>query len=417
MYQSTKSWVQRVFNVDAQYLMSGGFWLLVAQGVTLITSLAAAVFFANTLSENDYGIYRYLIGLSVLLSAFSLTGISQAIMQAAARGYGNFFYESTPATLKFGTLLSFASLIGAGYYFVNENTVLASGCILVAAFQPFAQLFQNAQATFYGQTKFVTGSILQILKSTFVSGTSILSLLLTHNLVVLLATYFASQALTALVSYLYTKRQTERSMFVETPPEETERGLSYAKNTSIRNVLVHVSNQLDSIFVFQHLGAAQLALYSIATLIPGQIRGGFKNLQTLLIPKYSKHDSLSTLRKYIPKRSFQFFIVLCSFSLLFIAITPALYEVLFPGYPDAIFYTQLLALSFPASISLIPFGAMQALRMERELYHFQVSTSILQLILTILLIIFAGILGAVISRIVGQYARTFIAYFLLFKKF
>jgi O-antigen/teichoic acid export membrane protein len=74
-----------------------------------------------------------------------------------------------------------------------------------------------------------------------------------------------------------------------------------------------------------------------------------------------------------------------------------------------------LALSFPASVFLIPLGAIQSQRMEKELYIYNVVTSLIQIVSLLILIFVFGLLGAIISRILTQYSRTLIAYMLLYK--
>lgn len=412
MYGKIVTTIQNKFNIDAHYFLSGGFWLLVAQAVAVLTSLGVAVLFAATLSENDYGTYRYVISLAVLISAFSLTGTGQSIMQAAARGYTHFLRDSTKPTLLYGLGISLIAGVAAAYYFLNENPTLAIGCGLIALTQPLTQLFSNAQSSLLGQSRFFAGSLLQITKVTFVSAVSAIALLFSGEILVLLAAFFTAQAVAALASYAFVRSSLPPE---DTGERDTERSLSFAKHSSVRNWLWRVADHFDSVFVFQHLGAAELALYSVAALVPVQVRGSTKTLLTLLIPKYSQHDSFDTLKHSIPKRSLQFFLVLCLGTLGFVLIAPFVYSLLFPTYPEAVLYAQLLALSFPAAVVWIPFGALQALRLERELYWFQVLTGLMQIGLVFSLVFTTGLLGAVISQIATQYLRAALAYILLFK--
>lgn len=405
--------ISKKFNVDGHYFLSGGFWLVVAQASTVLSSLVVAILFARYLSETEYGVYRYIIGLAALLSAFSLTGIGQAILQAASRGYRSFLRESTALTLKWSLGIVVISLAGTAYYAVQGNSLLATGCLLIAIFHPISQLFLNTLSHLYGEMRFQAGAIMQSLKSVFVSGSSLVALFLTQNILILIAVYFTSQAVAAIACYLIYRPQVVSTN--KTPQDAWGEYINYAKHSSFRNIFVGVATRLDAVIVFQFLGAAELALYSIATLLPDQIRGSFKNLQTLLLPRYTKHDSLDTLKRFIPKRSVQFFAILTIITLGVIVITPILYPLLFPKYMGAILYVQLLALSFPASIFLLPLGALQAQRMEKKLYAYHLSTSLVQILSLGILILLFGFLGAIISRIITQYSRTIIAFVLLYR--
>ncbi len=401
------------FNVDAGYFLSGGFWLLFAQGSTILGSLLVAVLFANYLSENDYGIYRYIIGLSVLFSTFSLTGINQAILQAASRGHRRFLQESTSVTFKWGIGIVFFSLCGAIYYYLQDNNILAVGCLLIAIFQPLSQLFLNTLSFLYGETRYAEGALMQAVKSIAVSGSSLLALFFTQNILVLIATYLAAQGIFSACCYLFYRPRSET--LLKTEQVVWNKYISFAKHSSYRNIFSGVAYRLDAIVIFQFLGAAELALFSIATLLPEQIRGSFKNLQTLLLPKYTQHESNEIIKKSVPWRSAQLFVALSVFSLCFIAIVPFVYELLFPKYLDAIPYVQLLALTFPASIYLIPHSALQAQQMEKELYTYQILISILQVFFLGILVFYFGLLGAIISRIIGQYCGAIILYYLLYR--
>jgi O-antigen/teichoic acid export membrane protein len=412
-YNLLANQIENRFRIDAHYFLSGGFWLLIAQASTVLSSLLVAVFFAKILPESDYGIYRYIVGLAALISAFSLTGIGQAILQASSQGYEYFIKESIPITLKWSLGITISSLLGSAYYFLQDNNLLSISCVLIAFLHPVSQFFQNTLSYLYGKTKFKTGAMMQIIKSVFVSITSLISIFLTNDILTLLAIYFSSQAISAIFCHLiYYSNKTTSS---KTPPEIFGKYINYAKHSSYRNALGLIAIRLDTVLVFQLLGAKELALFSIATLLPEHISGSFKNLQTLLLPKYAKHESINTIKTTIPRRSFHFLLLLIVFTAIFIIIIPFVYTLLFPKYIDAIPYVQLLALSFPSSVFLIPLGAIQSQRMEKELYIYNVVTSLIQIVSLLILIFVFGLLGAIISRILTQYSRTLIAYMLLYK--
>ena len=403
--------LERRFRIDITYFLSGGLWLITAQGLTIVASLISAVIFARLLSQTELGIYRYVISVGIFLSAFSLSGIGQAILQAGAKGHTVFFSYSTKPTILYGLGSSMTALIAALYYFYNGNHVLMVGCITIALLQPTSILFLNTLAYLYGQKHFKSGTYLQGIKSFIVAGASIATIYITRDITTLLIVYFATQAICGIGSYLW-----YRPHQANTEPLSVDiqkKYLAFAKHTSVQNIIVGLANRLDNIIVFQHLGAASLAYFTIATLLPDQIKGAFKNVLTLLIPKYAKHDTIDTLRGHIPKRSWQFFCILTLISIGVILITPPLYTLLFPMYPEAILYSQLLALSFPASIYLIPFSALQSQTKDRTLYHLHAYISVFQIIVTYTLILTSGLIGAIIARIVTQYFQCLVSFILV----
>ena len=406
IYQLLTNLIERRLRIDAHYFVQGGFWLVSAQGVTIITSLISTVFLAHYLSENEFGIYRYIIGLAVFLATLSLTGIGQAIFQAATKHLSGFYTIATTQTFIGSIPMVLASLVGAAYYYFNDNLTLAVGCLLIGLLFPWSFLFQNIQAHIMGRPDFKRSTYMQAIRATVIATATIGTVLVTSNLLWLLVSYFASQAITAIIAHWWYRPSGE----VTTDHTTTNQLLSFARHTTVRNIIVGISSRLDTIIVFQQLGAASLATFAIATLIPDQIKGSLKSLVTLLIPKFTQNESLAATRAYLPARSLQLGVLLIILTIGFILLVPVVIHIFFPKYTDAIIYAQLLALGFPASIYQIPFAMMQAHTSERALYNYHISTAVIQIILTIVGISLFGLLGAIVARIVTSYGQLLFAW-------
>lgn len=406
MYSYAANFLNKKFNIDAHYFLKGGFWLSLTQGIGIIFGIATSALFAHYLSETEYGIYRYILSLAVLFSVFSLTGLGQSILQTAAKKYYGFYQETVSINFIYNFGVLFSALIGAGYYFYKENFILASGCFLIALLQPVINSFQFTPTYLQGSGRFRETTILQGIKTAFVSIASLLALYLTQHVVILVGVYLTSNALANLASHLWYRPKKTAVI----PPELYTKYLSYAKHTSIRNILGSVVYRLDSIVIFTYLGATELAIYTIANIIPEQIKGSIKNLATLLIPKYSQHENLNVFKRFIFKRSLQLLVVLSVLTALYILAAPIVYSLLFPKYESAVMLSQIVALSFPAMIAIIPTAALQAQLKERELYVFNIQTALLTLTLTLTLIFFYGLIGAIAAKILSRYGTTIFSY-------
>jgi O-antigen/teichoic acid export membrane protein len=192
--------------------------------------------------------------------------------------------------------------------------------------------------------------------------------------------------------------------------------MTYAKNTSIRNILGNVAFRIDSIIVFQQLGATNLAIYTIATILPEQIKTSFKNITTLLVPKYALHDNMDNIKKSMFRRSMQLLLLTILVTILYIIFAPLIYTLLFPKYHEAIVLTQLISLSFPAMIALIPLSALQAHTEEKKLNKLNTYTSVLMIMLTTVLTITHGLMGAIFAKILSRYINVAFTYFYLWQK-
>jgi O-antigen/teichoic acid export membrane protein len=395
MYSFAANFLQKKFNFDAHYFLKGGFWLTLTQVIVVLAGIITTSLFAHYLSETDYGIYRYLIGLAVLFSSFSLTGLGQSILQTAAKKYYRFYQETIRLNFLYSLSITAISLGGAIYYFINENIILSLGCVLIAIFQPIINGFQNTQAFLQGSRRFREATIAQGIKVLVVSLLCVATLFFTKNVITLLLMYLGSNALVNIIFHLvYRPKQAPT-----TPEDISLQYVAYAKSTSIRNIISSISNRLDTVLIFTQLGAAELAVYTIATIIPEQIKASFKNLASLLLPKYAKHENVDVLKRSVPKRSLQLFLLLLAVTILYIIAAPYVYELLFPKYQTAILLSQISALAFPTFILYIPYSILQSRLAESELHKITLYSSIFQVVTIFGFIFFFGLLGAIIARL------------------
>ncbi|MCB9814262.1 oligosaccharide flippase family protein [Candidatus Nomurabacteria bacterium] len=409
-YNQFANYIEKRFKVDAHYFLKGGFWLTAGQATSILFGLITTVLFAHYLSESDYGIYKYLTGLAAILASFSLTGLGQAILQASAKKIYGFYRKTMVISFKYNLTVALFSLATAFYYWFNENMVLALGCLMIGILQPFINTFQFIPTYLLGRKQFKETTILQTVKMLIVSVVSIVTLFYTNNIIVLFFAYLFISLITNLVSHLVYNPKKE-----EIQEEIFAKYLNYAKHTSLRNIISVLVQKADTVIIFTQLGAVELAVYSIATVVPEQIKGSLKNLSNLLLPKYAAHSNLEQLKKSVPKRSLQLFVLLLLITIIYLIVAPYLYQFIFPKYPDAIFYSQISALSLPAFILFIPFNILQAQLQEKVLYKLTLYSSLFQIIVVAVGILYFGLLGAIIARIGYRIFYMVIVYFYLYK--
>lgn len=403
--------VEDKFRIDAHYFFKGGFWLSVGQGATILSGLLTTALFAHFLTENKYGEYRYLIGLAALLGTLSLTGLGQAVLQTAAKKYFNFYRE----TLKINFIFSMGALLFslgfATYYLVNKNITLAIGCLLIALIVPLSNVFKPIFSFLQGTKQYKKSTTFHIIRMLLTAIIISTTLLFTQNILLLFLTYLLTDLSMNIVGHLiFSPKPTTK-----TPSHVLQRYLSYAKHTSARNILSNIAQRADTIVIFTHLGAAELALYTIATVVPEQLKSSLKNLSVLLLPKYAEHKDVNKIMASVPKRSIQLFVLLSIITIIYILIAPYLYNLIFPKYPEAAFYSQLAALAFPAFIIYIPYNILQAQLAESVLYRLTLFGSVLQLSSLFILTFTFGLLGAIIAKVLYRFIYTFASYYLLYK--
>lgn len=399
--------LQKKIKIDVRYTFHSGFWLISVHLIGIVAILLTSYAFANLLSPETYGQYKYIISIGALLTALSLTSASTAISQAAARNVTGFFAFIKRKSFYYGLSIFALSMVGALYYYINGNTSLALGLLIIGILQPF---FNNSSLIFsylLGKQQFKRNAFVQILNTIFVTSAIIISILFTKNVAVLLVVYFLANTVSGyLIAYFYAPRNE-----VITDTESAQSLFRYTKHGSLQNIVSIVSNQLDKILIFQNLGAAELAIYTFATALPDQYKGITKNIEAMLLPRFSQYTDRS-LRAGLLNKSIIYFLFLLLCLIAYVFISPYIFKILYPQYEASVFLSQIYVIGIIFGISGIPLTALKTQMSNTKLYHFNILTSLVQVISLIALLPLFGLLGAVIARIIYRAFVCVYAYYL-----
>ena len=409
LYQFLRK-TQKYTGTDNIYLAKGGFWLTLGQIISTAASFLLAVAFANLLDPIVYGNYRYVLSLVGILSIFTLPGMGIAIAQAAARGLEGSFYQGFKEKIKFGVLGSIAAVGLAGYYFFRGNYILPVPLLISAIFLPLMlasqvySSFLTGKKLFNFQVKYTTLS--QIISV----GIIITVLFLTKNLFWLIAVYFVSHTFLNYFFYLITQKKFQPNK------KKDPQTLSYGKHLSLMGVFTQIASSLDRIIIFHYLGAVGVAIYQFAIAPPEQIKGFLSSLNILALPKFSQRN-ITEIKKGIKNK----FIKLSLFAILvvgsYILIAPFLYKIFFPQYQESILYSQLFALGM-LNLPFFLFGeALEAKVKIKEQYSKNIITPIFQIGLMVVLVIWLGLLGIIIARIITRIFGGFLGFFFYHRAF
>ena len=402
---------QTLLRLDLKYITSGGFWLSLGQTASLITVLLLSYIFANYVDAADYGFYKYILSLGAIFAVFSLTGMPQSIMQATARGYTSFFHTGFRLSLLYGLIITTISSTVGLYYFLNGNILIALGCLLIALFKPIINSGQLIFIHFQGLKNFAKSAQLQIVRVTFTTIIIIATIFLTKDILYVLISYFVANAIILIIFYFLHAQKIERSGGNDVAEKKY---VSYAKHSSIRNILSGIAFEADKILAFQYLGATQLAIYAFAIAIPEQLKGVFKNLAVLIVIKFTGY-SMDSIKENMYRKELLLGIVLILLAIVYIVSAPFIYKLLFPLYEDSILISQIFALSFPAMVAIFPISALQAQMREKELHILNYSMAVFLIISVFIGISQFGLIGLVVAKVLTRYTHATFAFVLLYK--
>ncbi len=387
---------ERFFKTDMVYLAKGGFWLGIGQFVASFSAFLTSIAFANLLLPDTFGLYKYILSIVSLLAISTLTGMDSSVMQATARGYEGTLIPATLVKMKWGVLGSVLSLGIGTYYYSQGNMTLATAFGVVALFIPFAESLDMYNSFLFGKKLFGTQAIYGTWRKLFGLLLVIITLIITKNLYLIIASYFLAIVVPNIFLYYRTIR------FHKSNNRVDRDAIGYGKHLSAIYIIGIILGELDKILVFHHVGAIDLAVYSFATAPTDQIKGLSKNINSLAMPQFSRknpHDIQGALRNKV-------FVLGLSITLIvlaYIAIAPLFFKILFPQYVASIPYSQILALSLiPVVIAGFLYTILESQKATRQLYQYNLYSNIVNIIVLLPLVYFFGIWGAIISRFISR---------------
>ncbi len=390
-------YTEKYTKTDMLYLFKGGFWLTFGQIVSSASALITSIAFANLVSPDTFGIYKYILSITSILLISTLSGIDSAITQSVSRGFEGTMNEGMRVKIKWGILGSLLSLITASYYFLQGNNVLSLSLGIVAIFIPFIESFDVYNSLLFGKRKFDTQTKYNVIKkiSSFIA--IILVILLTKNLYIILFTYFLSSLIPNILFFYITEKKHQSNKVSD--PE----AMSYGKKLSAIQIIGLVTAELDKIMIFQFIGASELAIYSLAIAPTEQIKGFAKNINSLAIPKFSQKTA-SEIKNSIKNK---ILVLTLGSSILitgYILIAPLFFRTFFPLYTQSIIYSQILSISIIGAIlSSFLYTVLESQKASGEIYKFNTYGNVLGIIILLPLVLYFGMWGAVISRVITRF--------------
>lgn len=401
-------WSEKYTKTDMLYLAKGGFWLTLGQFFATGSSLILSVAFANFLPQEVFGTYKYILSIAGLASIATLPGVWTAVVQAVSKGFEGSLKLAIKTRMSWGAVGSLLSTLVSIYYLHAGNTKLGISVLIIAIFLPFTEPFNTYDAYLYGKKDFKKSTKYFAISQVVSSLVMLATLFLSDNLYIILLAYFLPWTLLRLIYARITLNKLQPNAV------EDSDIIPYGKHLTAMSILNTIALNIDKIIVFHFLGAIDLAIYSFAIAIPEQIKATLKSIQPLAIPKFSQ-SSLESIRASLYGKMTRFVILITGIVIIYIIVAPMIYGILFPKYLDAIRYSQLFAISLVTAATSLPIAVLTAHKKIRGLYVFNISNSIIQIILFLVLTPLYGLLGAILSRIVARFLSFFVLVFLMKK--
>ncbi len=398
------------FKTDVRYLIKGSFWLNMSRVITIGGGMVLTLVFANMLSQETYGLYKYVISIAGFVSAFSLTGIGAALVNSVARGDDPVIRKMFWHGMKWSLIGSVMALIAAGYYFFKGNEVLGVSLLAIAFYNTFTST-GIYKAYLQGKRDFRTLAMYNIPRSLIPIAIMIATVFISDNVVYVILAYFISNTIASWLCYEYTLRR--YNIGHEATSEAST--LTYAKHSSVMSFISMVAGQLDSLLLWHFAGPAQVAIYAFATTPVKELKGLQENIFSLLTPKMAMRPE-HEVRASLGFRTRQLFYVIVPVVVVYILIAPFLFKIFFPQYVSAILYSQIFALILLMQPRGLIDTAITAQEKVGKRYASIVSLNLSRIVFMCALVPFYGIMGAIVAAILSEAVNFIILGYLVNKK-
>jgi len=401
-------WIEKYTKTDMVYLAKGGLWLTVSKVVGIFTSLALSIAFANMLSKESYGVYKYIISFAGILSIPTLVGMNDSLSRSIAKGYEGSLWSVIKTKIRWGIIGIAGGLALAGYYFYQENYLLGLGFLVIALLSPIMDSVIMHGAYLQGKKKFKLLSILNSISQVTTVAAIIIALIFSKNVPLIILSSYGTNFTVRGLAFLYTLRRYPPNNKIDSST------IAFGKHLSVMQIFSGIVNNIDKILMWHLVGPVELAVYSFALAPVNQGKSFLRSLTTLAFPKLAQQDPKILRQTLLPKIA-----RLCALMTIFVAayilLAPYLYRVLFPSYMDAILYTRYYALYiflFPLSLVGSTFVAQGQ---HRYLYILRTATPAVKIGLLLILLPLFGIAGAIASLLVATAFNSMLAMYLFLK--
>ncbi|OGG45164.1 hypothetical protein A2673_03675 [Candidatus Kaiserbacteria bacterium RIFCSPHIGHO2_01_FULL_50_13] len=388
-------WSEKYTKADMVYLVHGNFWLITGRAIAVGSGVLLTVAFANLLSPTDFGTYKYILAIAGFVGAFSLGGLNGAVTRAIAQGHWHVVRGVFRTGFMWCIPASVCAAAGSIYYFYMGNTTLGTGLLLIAVTNPFLHNFVFYKSVLLGAKDFRGLTFYGLPRGIIPIVAIVIALLLTENVLVIIATYFLSNLIVGWIVYELVLKKFN----IRDGQDHKDETISYGKHLSVMGITSQMVGNIDQLLLWHLAGPVQLAIYSFALAPIREIRNFSENIFPLIFPKYAT-KTVEEMKQTVPLRIKQLLIVSIIIAAAYIFLAPLMYKFIFPQYIDAIFASQLLA----AALILQPRNIVETMLFAQGNVKLRYVTVFVtqgaKVILWVILIPLYGFMGAVIGTVV-----------------
>lgn len=392
-------WSEQYTKTDMVYFVKNSGWVFFGQLATSLSAFFIMVALANLVDKGEYGEYRFIIAIVLILAIFTLPGMNTALVQSTARGFEGQLAHIVYTRIRWGALATMVAGAISAYYFLQGNQGLGASLAIVALFIPFYGAYFSYFFYLHGKQLFNEAAIIQAAAQMVFMIIMIATAFLTPTATSLIASYMFATIAIQYAGYQYTKNKHTASITNQDTDQQDQEAVNYGKYLTLWNVTPNaIATQVGIITIWYFLGAVEAAIYAIAMMIPMECNRFGAILNQVAMPKLSRQKiDIRALFGKILKLE----IVLVSIWIAYALSASYIFTIFFPKYPEAVHLSIIAMLMVLLVPRLILKGLLNAKKMKSAIQKVSLTIPTLHIILTISFIPAWGVTGAVAATIVA----------------
>lgn len=330
---------EQTVGVDFPYFARGTSFALLQHFFGLIAGLGTSYVFGHFITKSVFGEYNLILSILSLLTIFSLPGLDTSLTRSVAQGFESSLFRAVRLRFIFSFIGIPILFLLAFYYYRQGQLAIALTLLLSLPFFPFLYSFQSYQAKLVAKQQFGKIAVFASVSSILLALLIILAGITFPTTTALVFAYLIAIILPAMLGFFIANLN---SSSVKRDPDLLPYGLFITLNSA----LAWIVGNLGNIILASILGVSELAIFSVASKLPGALQKAYATISKTVTAKIAGQNRRGQ-REIILHHWWKFIILGILMCVFLWMLSPLVLRFLFPsGYEDAITYTQWLSLIF-----------------------------------------------------------------------
>ncbi len=394
--------------LDLPYFLKNWFWLYLSQFAVIFKFFTLSILLTRFLTQEQFGQWSFIMWVIWIFAISWLPWLSSSIIQWIVKKQEGTYKQAIKLAIKYSLLWSLWLIIASLYAYVYWREYASFIFLFIWLLFPFYTtstyfiFYFNWKELFNKKAKYESFFHLFQLTITW------LSIYITKDLTISIISFMLSN----IIIWWYYSYYLIPKHYLKNNISNNEL-INFWKKISFGQIPLIIANHFDKIIIWTYLSFEELAIYTIATLLPDQVKNITGPISQMFLPKLTKQNTTKKdIYKHLPKFFFITFILIITY----IILAPFIFKLFYPWYLEsALLYSQIFMLSFIAFPSSLIITYLNSKRKTTFINIFNTILPILLVILPLIWILLFWIVWAIIWRITTRIIWLLLSIFLLRK--